>query len=108
MRLTEINEKVKNVRVPGKVFQEIWANEIDTIGPNSPSEKHRLADEMNRAEQSGVTYKVPLSTESKEYLMKKSLPNLIDIARDNLDGRLVNSLQKFQARLHAKLVGAEK
>ena len=106
MRLIELKEKIRNTRIPRAIYHEIMAQEVDTIGPDSPQEKQMLADQMMRAQQSGTIYKVPLTTETQTYLLKKSMPSMIDIARDNMNGRLVNSLQKFQAKLHAKLVGA--
>ena len=106
MRLVEIKEKVRNSGIPQKIFQEIWALEVDTVDRDSPPAKHHLADEMQRAVQSGKMYRVPLSRDSKQYLLDNALPNMINIAQDNLDGRLVNSLQRFQATMHAKLVGA--
>ena len=106
MRLIEIKEKVRKSRMSEKIFQEIWAQEVDTVSPDSPTAKQHLADEMQRASQnSGNMYSVPLSRESKQYLMDQALPNMIDIAKDNQDNRLVRSLQQFQARMHAKLVG---
>lgn len=106
MRLIELKEKVRNTRVPTRIFHELMAVEVDTVGPDSPQEKIMLADEMQRAVPAGNVFKVPLSNETKHYLLYKAIPNLIDIAKDNLDKRLVNQLQTFQARLHAKLVGA--
>lgn len=108
MRLTELKEKVRNTRIPKAIFHELWVGEVDTIDANSPSAKQMLGDEMGRGVPAGNVFKVPLSKESKEYLLFKALPNQIDIARDNMNKRLVNSLRKFQARLHAKLVGVEK
>lgn len=106
MRLIEIKEKVRKSRMSAKIFQEIWVQEVDTVSPDSPPAKQHLADEMQRASQvSGGMYSVPLTRESKQYLMDQALPNMIDIARDNGDGRMARSLQQFQARMHAKLVG---
>lgn len=107
MRLVEIKEKVRNSRIPQKIFHEIWAMEVDTVNSDSPPAKHHLVDEMQRAVKTGTVYSIPLSRESKEYLVDFALPNMIDVARDNMDKRLVNSLQKFQARIHAKLVGVD-
>jgi hypothetical protein len=106
MRLIELKEKVKNTRIPRRIYQELWAVDVDTVDEHSPEGKKALADEMQRAIKAGNVFRVPLSKESKEYLVHKSLPNLIDIAKDNMDGRLNNQLQKFRARLHAKLTGA--
>jgi len=88
-----------------KIFQEIWAQEVDTVSGDSPDAKQKLADEMQRAKENKNMYRVPLSRESKQYLMDQAVPNMIDIAKDNQDNRLVRSLQQFQARMHAKLVG---
>lgn len=107
MRLIELKEKVRNIRVPNRIFQELWATEVDTVSSDSPESKVMLADEMQRAIPSGKVHRVPLSSESKEYLMHNALPNLIDIARDNMDRCLVNQLKKFQARLHANLTRAQ-
>lgn len=101
MRLIEIKDKVRAVRIPNIVFDELMAVEVDTTDGNSPAEKHMLADEMQRAEQTGNVYKVPLSNDSKRYLRDKALPNMIDIATDNINKRLVKTLQTFQARLNA-------
>lgn len=107
MRLIELKEKVRNARIPSRIFHELMAIEVDTVDANSPEEKHMLADEMQRAVPTGNVFKVPLSNESKHYLLYKAVPNLIDIAKDNQNNRLIHSLQKFQARLHAKLVGID-
>ncbi|SRR6056297_425247 len=108
MRLIELKEKVRNTRIPRRIFHELWAVDVDTVDEDSPEGKKMLADEMQRAAEAGNVYRVPLSKESKEYLMHNALPNLINIAKDNMDGRLGNQLKKFQARLHAKLTGADK
>ena len=105
MRLIEIKEKVRGSNMSKKIFQEIWAQEVDTVSGDSPDAKQKLADEMQRAKENKNMYRVPLSRESKQYLMDQALPNMIDIAKDNQDNRLVRSLQQFQARMHAKLVG---
>jgi len=108
MQLTEIKEKIRNTRMPRRIYDEVMAQEVDTVGKDSQQEKHQLADQMLRGQPSGAIVKVPLTKEVQSYLLYKSLPNMIDIAKDNMNRRLVNSLQKFQARLHAKLVGVEK
>jgi transcription initiation factor IIF auxiliary subunit len=105
MRLIEIKEKVRGSNMSKKIFQEIWAQEVDTVSGDSPDAKQKLADEMQRAKENKNMYRVPLSRESKQYLMDQAVPNMIDIAKDNQDNRLVRSLQQFQARMHAKLVG---
>jgi len=105
VRLIEIKEKVRGSNMSKKIFQEIWAQEVDTVSGDSPDAKQKLADEMQRAKENKNMYRVPLSRESKQYLMDQALPNMIDIAKDNQDNRLVRSLQQFQARMHAKLVG---
>ena len=105
MRLIEIKEKVRGSRMSIKIFQEIWAQEVDSVSGDSPDAKQKLADEMQRATENKNMYRVPLSRESKQYLMDQAIPNMIDIAKDNQDNRLVRSLQQFQARMHAKLVG---
>lgn len=108
MQLTEIKEKVRNTRMPRRIYDEVMAQEVDTVDKHSPQEKHQLADQMQRGQLSGTIVKVPLTKEVQSYLLYKALPNMIDIAKDNMNRRLVNSLQSFQARLHAKLVGVEK
>jgi len=105
MRLTEISEKVRNTRIPARIFEELWIVEVDTVDDDSSDAKKQLADEMRRAELVKNVAKTPLSRESKEYLLTSALPNLIDIAKDNMDRRLATNLQKFQARLHAALSG---
>jgi hypothetical protein len=107
MRLIELKEKVRNTRIPTAIFYDLVAVEVDTVGPDSPQEKIELADQMQRAQPSGTVVKVPLSKETQHYLLYKGLPNLFDIAKDNMDRRKMHSIQKFQARLHAKLVGIE-
>lgn len=103
MRLIELKEKVNRIAIPRSIVDDLMATEIDTISDDSPSGKHALADDFQRAEYSKGGAKVPLSDESMQYLVQKSIPNMIDIAKDNLDKRKTNSLQKLQARLHAKL-----
>lgn len=105
MRLIELKEKVSATRIPKAIFHELMATEVDTVDSDSPDAKIQLADEIQRAVEAGNVYKVPLSNETKHYLLYKAVPNLIDIAKDNLDKRLVGQLQKFQARLNAKLTG---
>lgn len=105
MRLIELKEKIKNTRIPNRIFRELWAVEVDTVDSHSPEGKIVLADEMQRAVESERLHRVPLSDISKQYLLDTAVPNLIDIAKDNQDRGLVSLLQKFQARLHAKLMG---
>lgn len=107
MRLIELKEKIRNTRIPKAIFWDLVAVEMDTIGPDSSQERIQLADEMRRSQESGTIVKVPLSKESQSYLLYKALPNLYDIAKDNMDRRKMNSIKKFQARIHAKLVGVE-
>jgi len=103
MRLTEIRDKVRTLRIPNGIFEDLMALEVETVDEHSPDVKQGLADEMQRAVESGKARKVPLSMESKQYILGSSLPNMIDIARDNMDRRKIGQLQQFQARLHAKL-----
>jgi hypothetical protein len=103
MRLTELKEKVRSVRVPHAIYYELIATEVDTVGPDSPEAKVVMADELRRAEPGGAVMKVPFSPASMQYLLRQALPNLIDIATDNQDRALVGKLQKFQARLNAAL-----
>jgi len=108
VRLIELKEKVRQTRIPNAIFHELVAVEADTVNADSPEAKQMLADEMSRATPGGNIFKVPLSRESKQYMVDRALPNLIDIHKDQLNRRLVMQLQKFRARLHAKLVGVEK
>lgn len=105
MQILEIVTKVSATGIPRKIYYEIMAQEVDTVGPDSPEGKQALADDMSRAQPRGTGYAVPLSNISKKYLVTRSLPNMIDIAKDNLDGRLVNSLTKFQNKLQSKIEG---
>jgi len=105
MNLIEIKEKVRATRIPAAIYYELLALEVDTVGPDSPQAKILLADQMQRAEKVGGIVKVPLDKDTQTYLLYNAVPNLIDVAKDNENRRLVNSLQKFQALLHAKLVG---
>lgn len=105
MRLIELTDRVKSTRVPAKIYHELMAQEVDTVDADSPEAKVRLADEMQRAEQVGKGYKIPFSTDTHEYLFRRALPNMIDIARDNMDNGLARTLKSFQAKLAAKLSG---
>lgn len=104
MRLIELKEKVRNTRIPKRIFHEIWAVDVDTVNTESPEGKKILADEMQRSVDSGKVFRVPLSRESKEYLARHSLPNLIDIAQENMDVKLNQQLKRFQAKLSASLI----
>lgn len=105
MRLTELKERIRSVRIPNAIYQELLAVEVDTVGPDSPEPKVVLADELRRAEPAGTVVKAPLSDASKQYLLRSAIPNLIDIATDQMNRGLVGRLQKFQARLMAALEG---
>jgi len=107
MRLIEIKEKIRNTRIPRAIYNELVATEMDTRDDDSLPEKNMLVDQMLRAVNGGRLYRVPLTTETQSYLLFKSIPNLIDIAQDNQNRGLAGQLQRFQARLHAKLVGNE-
>lgn len=103
MRLIELMEKVKQLRIPQLIFHELMATEVDTVGQDSPQKKAIMADELRRAVKTNNIYKAPLSDDSKIYLATVALPNLIDIARDNQNQRLESMLTKFQSRLNDKL-----
>jgi hypothetical protein len=107
MRLIEIKEKVRHTSMPKAVFHEIQDLEVDTLGPESPEGKRHLVDDMQRAIDAGNLFKVPLTRESSEYLLHSALPNLIDIAQDNMDKKLIRALQSLQARIHSRLEAAE-
>jgi len=106
MRLTEIQNKTSKMAIPRKVYDELQYTEIDTVDEYSSEDKITLVDELHQGNFIGTVFKAPLSDKSKYYLLTSAIPNLIDIARDNLDKRLVNSLQKFQAKLNANLTGS--
>lgn len=105
MRLIELKEKVRGVRVPHSIYYELIATEVDTVGPDSPEAKAVMADEIRRAEPVGAAMKIPFSPGSLQYLLRRAIPNLIDIATDNMDRALVSKLQRFQAKLVAALEG---
>lgn len=99
MKMFEIIDQIPPTRMSMLVYNELRSHEVDTLDEYSPEEKNELVDDLNRAVQKGKLFVVPLSQISKKYLIYQSLPNLIDIALDNMDGRLKNSLVAFQKRL---------
>lgn len=105
MKLIEIKDKVKALLIPQAIFSDLTAVEVDTVDEDSPEPKQMFADEMRQAKPTTNIWKVPLGDESKHYLLHTALPNLIDIAMDNMNKRHVKLLQRFQARLHAKMTG---
>jgi hypothetical protein len=107
MRLIEIKDKVRNTRIPKVIYNALWEREVDTIDIDSIDGKYYLVDQMQRAIDAGKVFKVPLSTESKKYLLTTALPNLIRIANHNMDQKLLMALKSFQARMNAKLSGAD-
>jgi hypothetical protein len=107
MQLIEIKEKVRNTKMPEAIFNVLWASEVDTVDSDSQEEKTMLVDQMQRAEPDGKLMKVPLTSQTQAYILYQTMPDLINQAYDNEDQKLVKLLQKFQARLHAKLVGGE-
>lgn len=107
MRFLEITTKVSATKIPRSIFSELQVIEVDTLDPDSPEGKHHLVDDMNRAKQRGNVWAVPLSPQSVKYLLDNALPNLYDIAKDNLDKRMMNYVQKFFTRLEKKAPMAE-
>jgi hypothetical protein len=85
----------------------LWASEVDSVDSESQEEHIMLVDQMQRAESDEKMMKVPLTIETQGYILYQTMPRLIDQAYDNEDTKLVELLQKFQARLHAKLVGVQ-
>jgi hypothetical protein len=107
MQLIEIKEKVRNTKMPEAIFNVLWASEVDSVDSESQEEHIMLVDQMQRAESDEKMMKVPLTIETQGYILYQTMPRLIDQAYDNEDTKLVELLQKFQARLHAKLVGVQ-
>jgi hypothetical protein len=107
MQLIEIKEKVRNTKMPEAIFNVLWASEVDSVDSESQEEQTMLADQMQRAESDGKIMKVPLTIETQGYILYQAMPHLIDQAYDDGNSSLIELLQKFQARLHAKLVGVQ-
>lgn len=107
MRLIEINDKIKATRIPVLVYNELMANEVDTIDSSSPDAKRVLGDELRRATLHGNIFKIPMSADSQRYLRDVAVPDLIRKAYRAVDQRRIRILQKFQAQLNAKLHKAE-
>jgi hypothetical protein len=103
MRLIELKDHIRGVRIPVVIFQELLAVEVDTVGPDSPEPKVMMADEFQRAQYINGIVKVPLSDSSKQYLLHHAIPNLIDIAADQMNKPLISKLQNFQSQLEAAL-----
>ena len=102
MQLTEIKEKVSKTAIPAMVYTELMQYDINEAEEEVDS-VHMLADEMQRAVQKGNVWKVPFSESTKRYLLHISLPKKINVALENANKPLALSLQRLQARLHAKL-----
>lgn len=94
-------------RIPSGIYHDLVATEVDTVDDSSPEAKHVLADEMQRAQAGGTIFRVPLSDESKYYLLDQALPNIFNIAEDNMDRRKMNSIKKFYTKLYDKLIGSD-
>jgi hypothetical protein len=103
MRLTEIKDKVNRTAIPTAIYNQIMAVDVGSVVQESPTHEQQLADEMRQAVETDNIFLVPLSVDSKRHLLYNSLPNLINKANEGMDTNLSKSLQKFQARLHAKL-----
>ena len=103
MRLIEIKEKMRRTAMSKAVFHEIQDLAVDTLGPESPEGKRHLVDDMQRAIDAGNLFRVPLSRESSEYLLHSALPNLIGVAKENMDKKLIRALQSLQARIHSRV-----
>jgi hypothetical protein len=100
--LQEIVSPIAKVKIPNTIVSEITTLEIDTIDEFSPAGKQALADDFNRAERIKNGIAVSLSDTSIEYLKTTAIPNILDIAKDNANNRLVNAVNKFAAKLAEK------
>jgi hypothetical protein len=107
VQLIEIKEKVRNTKIPKVIYDELWVFEVDSLNSDSPQGLRHLVDEMQRSVAFSKGYRVPLSKASQDYLLREAVPNLINIANTNQDAVLTKSLQRFQAHLHSKLLGAD-
>lgn len=103
MQIFEIVEKTPMTKMSRTMYYELQAFEVDTLSPDSPDGKKQLVDNMTRSVQRGGFYSVPLSEGATRYLVDSALPNLYDVAKDKQNGRLMNTVKKFQERLHRKL-----
>jgi hypothetical protein len=99
MYIVEITKRQAMTKISFKIFSELEAGEVDTLDDDSPDGKKELVDCLNQAVRKSNCYAVPLTDTAKEYLIGRALPNMIDIARDNLDGRLASAATKFRDRL---------
>ena len=100
MQIFEIVTKTPTTKISRAMYNELQAAEVNSLSPSSPDGKKELVDSMTRSVQKGGFYGVPLSRPAIQYLVDNALPNLYDIAKDQQNRRLMNTVKKFRERLH--------
>lgn len=92
-----VDEKLKDteIRMSLSVYNELRSLEADTVDGHSPDGKKKLASALNNAKKRSAYYVVDVDDVSREYLIKNSIPNAIDIHRDNMNSSKVRAFKKF-------------
>lgn len=92
-------EENKKIAIPKAIANEFRALEVDTLDDHSPKEKALFVNAFEDGEhmKSGAV-KLSLGNTELEY-MKKSLKNMHDVAKDNMNKRLMSSIEKFSSKL---------
>jgi len=99
MRMVEVIERWPSVKIPASLYGYFCGGEVDTVDDYSSPGKVEFASNLQSATTTGTAYKIPLSPGGREYLMKRAIPNGIDVATDNQDGKLLRQLRKLEQML---------
>lgn len=99
MRILEIKEKISGTKIPKNIFKKIKTYVSNSLKNSSDDYKQLLADQLNRAILRSNRYVVPLTPESKQYLVFQIIPELIKVT----DHSVSKMLTKLQARLQPKI-----
>jgi hypothetical protein len=99
-RLAESDlQENKSITISKKIANEFEYLEVDTLSDDSPAEKVSFVKALQSGKRSpNGSLKLTLGDKEINY-MKRSLKNMEDIARDNMDGRLANSVRTLMKKL---------
>ena len=101
MNITEIVRPVSTTTVPKVIYNLLQKHEFSTINENSDDRQQILVDDFSRREEiDSNLFKVPLTLESKKYLVKDVLPRISWVAENE---KIQKILDNFQNKMNSKV-----
>ena len=101
MNITEIVRPVSTTTVPKVIYNLLQKHEFSTINENSDDRQQILVDDFSRREEiDSNLFKVPLTIESKKYLVKDVLPRMSWVAENEKTQKI---LDNFQNKMNSKV-----